>query len=112
MDEAPVVAAEVLSRDHDGSRASECHFPGMMSWQQALPTYHGILAPRLNPTSSGWLQPGWPTFSAQPVRVEVEVETVQQEREAGMEQAKVQVVAWVAQLVQEILQQGQVRVQG
>jgi len=46
------------------------------------------------------------------VQVRVQVGKVQQAREVGMEQAKEQVVAWVAQLVQEILQQGQVRVQG
>lgn len=89
-----MTADEVLSRDHDGSRASECHSQGMMSWQQALPTYHGILAPQLNPTSSSWLQPGWPTFSAQPeqAQAQVGIGKEQQVREAGMERVNKQVV--------------------
>lgn len=92
MDEVPVTAAEVLSRDHDGSRASECHSQGMMSWQQALPTYHGILAPQLSPTSSSWPQPGWPTFSAQPEQAQAQAGKEQQVWEAGMERVKEQVV--------------------
>lgn len=77
----------------------------MMSWQQVLPTYHGTLAPQLNPTSSGWLLPGWPTFSAQPGRARAVVETEQQVQEAEVAvQVKGQVVEQVMQLVQEILQ--------
>lgn len=72
MDEDPV-AVEVLRREHDGLLASECHSQGMMSWQQALPTYHGTLAPQLNPTSSNWLPLGWPTFSAQPEQAQAQV---------------------------------------
>jgi hypothetical protein len=92
MNEVPVADAEVLRRDHDGSRASECHSQGMMSWQQALLTYHGTLAPQLLPTSSGWLRPGWPTFSVQLGQAQAQVGKEQQVREAGMEQVKEQVV--------------------
>ena len=69
--------------------------------------------PQLNPTSSGWLLPGWPTFSAQPERARAQVEKVQQVQEAEMVvQVKEQVVEQVMQLVQEILQLGRVRAQG
>jgi hypothetical protein len=113
MDGIPVAAADVLVRDHDGSRASECHSRGLMSWQQALPTYHGTLALQPNPTSYCWLQPGWPTFSAQPEQAQAQVEKEQQVVEAGMELVKEQVVELVMQLVQETRQQGrQVRAQG
>ena len=113
MDGVPVAAADVLGRDHDGSRASECHSRGLMSWQQALPTCHGTLAPQPNPTSYCWPQPGWPTFSAQPEQAQAQIGKEQQVREAGMEQVKEQVVELVMQLVQGILQQErQVQAQG
>ena len=88
-----------------------------MSWQQVPPTYHGTLAPQLNPTSSGWLLPGWPTFSAQPGRARAQVETGQQvhvqvqQAEVAV-QVKERVEELVMQLVQEILQLVRVRVQG
>ena len=37
---------------------------------QVPPTFHGTPAPQLNPTSSGWLLPGRPTFSARPGRAQ------------------------------------------
>jgi len=95
-----VTVVEILRREHDGSPASECHFRDVMSWQQVPPTYHGTLAPQLNPTSSGWLLPGWPTFSAQPERAQAQaqVETGQQAQEAEMVvQVKEQVVKQVAE---------------
>jgi hypothetical protein len=112
-----VTVVEVLSREHDGSPASECHSREMMSWQQVPPTYHGTLAPQLNPTSSGWLLPSWPTFSAQPerarARAQAQVETEQRVQEAEVVvQVKEQVVEQVMQLVEEILQPGRVRAQG
>jgi hypothetical protein len=108
-----VTVVEVLRREHDGSPASECHSREMMSWQQVPPTYHGTLAPQLNPTSSGWLLLSWPTFSAQPGRARAQVETEQQVQEAEMAvQVKEQVVEQVMQLVQGILQLGRVRAQG
>jgi hypothetical protein len=87
----------------------------MMNWQQVPPTYHGTLAPQLNPTSSGWLLPSGPTFSAQPerARAQAQVETEQQVQEAEVVvQVKEQVVEQVMQLVQGILQLGRVRAQG
>jgi hypothetical protein len=106
-----VTVVEVLRREHGGSPASECHSREMMNWQQVPPTYHGTLAPQLNPTSSGWLLPGGPTFSAQPGRARAQVETGQQVQEAGMGvQVKEQVVELVMQLVQEIPQLVLVRV--
>jgi len=108
-----VTVVEVWRREHDGSPASECHSREMTSWQQVLPTYHETLAPQLNPTSSGWLLPGWPKFSAQPERAGAQAETEQQVREAEMVvQVEVQVVVQVMRLVQEILQLVQVRAQG
>jgi hypothetical protein len=112
-----VTVVEILRREHDGSPASECHSREMMSWQQVPPTYHGTLAPQLNPTSSGWLLPDWPTFSAQPERARsrarAQVETEQQVQEAEMVvQVKVQVAVQEMQLVQEILQPERVRDQG
>jgi hypothetical protein len=73
MDESPAAAVEVFGRDRGGSRASECHSQGLMSWQQALRTYRGTLELLLIPTSLGSLRPGWPTFSAPPEPVQVEV---------------------------------------
>ena len=112
-----MTVVEVLSREHDGSPASECHSREMMNWPQVPPTYHGTPAPQLNPTSSGWLLPGWPTFSAQPERAraqaQAQVETGQQVQEAEVvEQVKEQVVEQVMQPVQEIQQSGRVRAQG
>jgi len=63
-----------------------------MSWQQVPPTYHATLAPQLSPTFSGWLRPGWPTFSAQPEQARAQVGMEQQVREAEMVQVKEQVV--------------------
>lgn len=108
-----MTVVEVWRREHDGSPASECHSQEMMSWQQVPPTYHGTLAPQLNPTSSGWLLPDWPMFSAQPEWAGAQVEMEQQVREVEVvAQVKVQAVVQVMQLVQEILQPGRVRAQG
>jgi hypothetical protein len=46
---------------------------------QVPPTYQGTLAPQLNPTCSGWLLPGRPTFSGQPERARVQVPPTYQE---------------------------------